>query len=199
MNKLIKLSDTHYIVVDNSEIKESDLFYSENERGIVKALIPLLQGVDTGNFKITYSTQPLEEIVWWEKETRRSKLGFDKIKLLTLSEVEEVINGYSVEKMAEKSVNIAMTLKDLSKTLFMTIYKKGFKAHQELIKDKLFISKENIKPLQDLVNEGYDPHDSAHHLQVQRMLKTIKQVIQSLLPKTEWNIEFDKQGKIKLI
>jgi hypothetical protein len=38
----------------------------------------------------------------------------------------------------------------------------------------------NIKPLQELIDEGYDPYDSAHHLQVQRMLKVIQEYISNL-------------------
>jgi hypothetical protein len=39
---------------------------------------------------------------------------------------------------------------------------------------------ENVKPLQELVDEGYDPYDSAHHLQVQKMLKVIENYISNL-------------------
>ena len=39
---------------------------------------------------------------------------------------------------------------------------------------------ENIKPLQELIDEGYDPYDSAHHLQVQRMLKVIQEYLSNL-------------------
>ena len=39
------------------------------------------------------------------------------------------------------------------------------------------LSPESIKPLQELVDEGYDPYDSAHWLQVQRMLEVIKTFI----------------------
>lgn len=39
---------------------------------------------------------------------------------------------------------------------------------------------ENIKPLQELIDEGYDPYDSAHHLQVQRMLKVIQEYVSNL-------------------
>lgn len=42
------------------------------------------------------------------------------------------------------------------------------------------LSPESIKPLQELIDEGYDPYDSAHHLQVQRMLKVIKDYISNL-------------------
>lgn len=190
MNKLIKLSELHYIIVDDSEIRFGDLFYSENERGIVKALISLLQGVDTGNFKITHSTQPLEPSI---RSDRHDVKDFVFIKPLSLYEIEEVINGYSVEKMAEKSVNIAMTLNPaLSKTLFMTIYKEGFKAHQELVKDKLF----TIESMKKAINLAYVSGGSGDTYQ--ECEKFIEEQLE-LQPKTEWNIEFDKQGKIKLI
>ena len=39
---------------------------------------------------------------------------------------------------------------------------------------------ENIKPLQELIDEGYDPYHSAHHLQVQRMLKVIQEYLSNL-------------------
>lgn len=38
----------------------------------------------------------------------------------------------------------------------------------------------DVKPLQGLVDEGYDPYDTAHHLQVQRMLKTIKEFLEKI-------------------
>lgn len=73
--KLIKLSDTHYIVVDDSEIK--DCYYYNS----------LDKAIRFGNnlnhpyhHKIIHSTQPLEGV-----------------ELLSLPEVEEAINGYSVE------------------------------------------------------------------------------------------------------
>jgi len=53
---------------------------------------------------------------------------------------------------------------------------KGYKKCQETHP----ITKEAIKPLQELLDEGYDPYDSAHHLQVQKMLKVIEQFISNL-------------------
>lgn len=41
-------------------------------------------------------------------------------------------------------------------------------------KEGYFFTPEELKPLQDIVDEGYDPYDSAHHLVVQRWLKIIK-------------------------
>lgn len=56
MNKLIKISNNHYIVVDDGEIKEGDYKY-HHALGIRKALV---DGNYTNTFKITHSTQPLE-------------------------------------------------------------------------------------------------------------------------------------------
>ena len=36
---------------------------------------------------------------------------------------------------------------------------------------------EELKPLQDIVDEGYDPYDSAHHLVVQKWLKIIENLL----------------------
>lgn len=44
---------------------------------------------------------------------------------------------------------------------------------ESLIIRKQKYSTVNIKPLKDLVDEGYDPYDQNHHIQVQRMLKII--------------------------
>lgn len=188
---LIKLSDTHYIIVDDSEIKEGNwCIYNTGE--IIQYLVKL----NTDNIKkITHSTQPLEEDIEFVGTTPKITLKFINIKPLSLPEVEEAINGYSVEKMAY-DYDL-----DAHENIYGQVqaFKAGFKAHQELVKDNLFTDKISIESLQELINEGYDPYDSAHHLQVQRMLKIIEIFIQSLLPKTEWDIEFNEQDKIKLI
>lgn len=98
-DELLKLSYNHYIVVDDSEIKEGDYYWNKNisneiqykkEKGILFHHCK----------KITYSTQPLE------RDYSQATYGiqyvevFDKIKPISLSEVEELIHGYSVEKEA---------------------------------------------------------------------------------------------------
>ena len=172
MNKLIKVSNNHYIVVDDSKLKEGDWKY-HHALGIRKALV---DGNYTNNFKITHSTQPLEEVVWWERETRKSKLGFDKIKELSLPEVEEVIYGYSVEK-----INPCIGID------FRVEWNNGFKAHQELVKDKLFTLDDIRKSM------NYGMYYMEYHTEIAH-----EQFIKSLLPPTEWNIEF-VDDKIKLV
>lgn len=42
MNKLIKVSDDHYIIVDDSEIKEGDWFWTPIKRSIEQCVKKLL-------------------------------------------------------------------------------------------------------------------------------------------------------------
>lgn len=51
---------------------------------------------------------------------------------------------------------------------------------KEILSQSTPLIPENIKPLQELVDEGYDAYNSSHHLQVQRMLKVIQDYILNL-------------------
>jgi hypothetical protein len=207
--KLINLSGTHYIVVDDSEIKEGDNVLDNVNRVWTNIepcfLKPMLEAIKLGKQeykpkgKITHSTQPLEtsneEYAWYGGEKKVATKTFDKLKPLAISEVEEAINGCSVEKMAKFHYGQHRKTVEFENGFIL-----GFQiAHQELVKDKVFVDKANIASLQELVDEGYDPYDSAHHIQVQRMLKTVEQFLESLLPKTEWDIEITPEGKIKVL
>lgn len=106
MQKLIKLSDEHYIIVDDSEIKEGDYIFDNfckiNNIQQVRKCDFDSSHYRNGNWrKITYSTQPLEDIVIDVTADGNAlmSVGFVKIKELSLSEVEEAIYGYSVENM----------------------------------------------------------------------------------------------------
>ena len=61
-----------------------------------------------------------------------------------------------------------------------TPYQKEIDVLQSILSQSVLLIPENIKPLQELVDEGYDPYDSAHHLQVQKMLKVIQDYIANL-------------------
>ena len=191
MQKLIKLLESHYIVIDDSEIKEDDLFLHNNI--IYKCHEINLKGVralkggkeyyfKTGVNKITHSTQPLEEIegseVWENNECLGPDYAFQEIKFLSLSEVEELIYGYNLEEMAMDS---SFEHGESSEGAYHGFIE-GFNTHKELVKDKLFTI-EDIRKACDLYRSG----------------KTIDIIIQLLLPKTEWDITFDEQSKIKLL
>lgn len=99
--KLIKLSDNHYIIVDDSEVNEGDICYKFNEQKITTITgkskwthkDDYSIACDNTNYyihhsyvsKITHSTQPLE-----------------LIKPLSISEVEKLINNdklFTIEDM----------------------------------------------------------------------------------------------------
>lgn len=215
MQKLIKLSDTHYIVVDDSEIKEDDLVL--NPLNEIQTYFKDYNFVESK--KITHSTQPLEEIgeIYQDGKLIGKDYAFYEIERLSLSEVEEAINGYSVEEFAWN--NPILSRKDVY-DLFHKVFKdrrldgafslsaskqiyqfetelreiSKIKAHQELVKDKLFTKEDMINSLKELsyqlfLKKGFSLSDS---------IEKSSKIIQSLLPKTEWDIEF-VDGKIKLL
>lgn len=104
MKKLVKLSDTHYIVVDDSEIKEGDYAIHNNkeyrEKYNEKPIICTKsnkESIQEHWDKITHSTQPLNE-----STQPNTEFYWNTISKLSLSEVEEAIYGYNVEKMADE-------------------------------------------------------------------------------------------------
>jgi len=96
--RLIEIKkDTHYIVVDDSEIKEGDWAIQNNKEYRKKYnQKPILctksncWSIQEHWDKITHSTQPLE-LTDWENGAKGKRPAFDKIKPLSLSEVEEAI------------------------------------------------------------------------------------------------------------
>lgn len=189
MNKLIKLSDTHYIIVDDSEVKENDSIFNINTKEIVIDW----QGHGSMDWwrKITHSTQPLENINFVDEA---ESLIVPKIKPLSLSEVEKAIYGYSVEKMAYdlafKFIGTDFEQVKYLQSLIIAM----FKAHQELVKDNLFIKPKGNEIKQITREEA----NSVPHFQSSNgEFFTIE--LESLLSKTEWDIEFDEQSKITLL
>ena len=201
MQKLIKLSDTHYVIVDDSEIKEGDYAIHKNKEYREKYKAQPIICNESNQLsiqehwrKITHSTQPLEEDVEIMGSIPKITLRFVKIKPLPLSEVEEVVYGYNVDYLAANQ---------LGEHKHPAVggheaYVRGFNAHKELVKGKLFIDKKDLKPLLNLLDEGYDPYDTYHHLQVKRILRTVESFVESLLPKTEWDCRV-VNSKIDLI
>ncbi len=191
-NKLIKISDTHYIIVDDSEIKEGDYKYCPFD-DINKIHLQKGNYYDKNEFKITHSTQPLEgnstENICCDCKGNITEKGVcfcnREVLLLSLSEVEEAINGYSVEKMAES--HAASWQPELRKSFI-----KGFKAHQELVKDKLFTRNDLIDFAEKCLSIANDTDG------IGRLRRFVIEQSKSLLPKTEWNVEII-DGKIKLI
>lgn len=206
MNKLLKLSETHYIIVDDSEMKENDYRFN-TQRKYYKQVDK--EGVEYYNKrndvfkKIIYSTEPIEVTIESPdvEQSEVTQFNFNKIKSLSLLEVEELINGYNVEKMAFEAVIDYKPFKEVEDykdyarldKLFVYGFHNGFNAHQKLVKDKLFTvedmldamgfaaAMDNTRPIQHLKEEA------------EEYIKTEK------LPKTEWDVTFDKNNKLQLI
>ena len=159
MSKLLKLSDTHYIIVDDSEIKkEGVICYSFYTKEVTMFGLP--------------------HTILCKRITHSFGKRIREVDNRHISEVEELINGYSVEKMAEENGN------NYAHSYNPDIFIEGFKAHQELAKDKLFTIEDmrNAYRWGTTINQGIKGH--------------FEEFIQPLLPKTEWEVEFDEQGKL---
>ena len=197
MQKLIKLSDTHYIIVDDSEIQEGNkpcYCYNsikatwDNDIIFYQGTMPMYHY--KGFKKITHSTQPLGTLLNASSHKQMHVIERE-IKLIPLSEVEETVCGYSVEKMAIKKYGIKNPLNDEDERYYNSHgvaiaegYVSGFKAHQELVKDKLF-TVEQIKKYHNIMCLAGNVKGEEY--------------LRSLLPKTEWDVEFDEQGKLRLV
>lgn len=185
MNKLIKLSDTHYIVVDDSEMINCKC-YDFSKKEIVDSIFYNKQ--ETYCKKITHSTQPLSDVKFTN--------FFDKIKPLSLSEAEEAVYGYSVNKLFLKWESENGNCYNNEDSAFEA----GFKAHQELVKDKLFTVDDVSKIFAVGVQLGINQElftQQGKPLQDENVV--LQRTLQSLLPPTEWDVEFDEQGKIKIL
>jgi len=153
--KLIKISNQHYVIVDDSEIKEGDYDFCKNYRTITHVdkerlemhMMPVAKGLYS---KVTHSTQPLVHpncCIAKEGITNMNKGCSERnrclsVPIIPLSEVEELVDGYSAY---------------------------NYKAEEQI---------RRIKESEEYVSDL---------------------MMQSLLPKTSWDIKFDEQGKLKLI
>ena len=102
--------------------------------------------------------------------------------------------------MAEKHALVWTTdQKTPSKTHIVRVdsFLAGFKAHQELVKNKLLSTRlySNENHLEWIYNRMIEVHKENPNYDY---MIAFKKIIQSLLPKTEWDIEIDEQGKISL-
>lgn len=95
--KLIKIKEDHYVVVDDSEIKEGDWYY----HSIWQELFCLYKDTMHNKafelekaYKITHSTQPLEYFFTDPKNSSKV-FRFDKVKYISIQEVKELIGEKS--------------------------------------------------------------------------------------------------------
>jgi hypothetical protein len=180
--KLIKLLYDHYIVVTDSDIKENQ-YYCNNKVLFLsdsKFNVGNNPNQNKNNKLVIYSTLPLSFLQEKGFTTSNLKPDWSNVKELSLTEVEEAINGYSTYELFKK-IDGSCEKDQYEHWLF----KEGFKAHQELTKDKLF----TIEDMREAFFDMEYPHSEIdfEHLLARSGFKT------------EWDIEINEQNKIKLL
>ncbi len=200
--KIVRLSENHYVFATDSEIKKGDVVCEKLLTDKYELLtIQTLNDIDfETQLKITHSTQPLEPSIKSDKHDNPKE--FVLIKPLSLSEVEEAIYGYSVEKMAERLYSRVISENEYD---FKRGFEIGFNVHKELVKDKLFTVEDMINAFVAGTNSGVNyeslvDYDSGNSEEAEDFAKSeFEEFKKSLLPKTEWDAEIDEQGNLKLI
>jgi hypothetical protein len=201
--KLIKLSDNHYIIVNDSEINENQwycidyvLFLSDTK-------------FDTGNNPnqnkrnklVTHSTLPLELI-------EGCNFGYKLIKPLSISEVEKLTNNdklFTIEDM-EYCYNTAsrrgqMQEVGLEPDLGFNDYMRKY--HNQPTNNNQFTIKDMIE-FGNWLSKEYNvsngigwwySHKSNEDVSTEELIKMWKEQQQS---KTEWNVAFNEFGELIL-
>lgn len=167
MNKLIKLSDTHYIVVDDSEIKNKEAFLDMRDYPNNISDYDIYWAGSGGSIEFSNTIG--------KKITHSFGKQLAGVINKPLSEVEEAIYGYNIMEMSINAVGNS----------YSSVWRTGFKAHQELVKDKVSLS--DVFKVLDLHTD--DAPISYLKRELEKMLS----------PKTEWLIKFDEQSKIKIL
>ena len=193
--KLIKLSTDHYIVVDDSEIKEGDWVVGCT-RTVVQCMYP--ENVHHRDVKkITHSTEPLGKPMLFtnafESDLAITTMGLhDTVienwgcKKLSLSEVKELTGEVDVEKKLSEVFkkhghSFEIAIPEFKKDL-ISLYNQCFEDN----KDRKYTEEDMRKALSQAFmasQEGYQI--------------TSDEIIQSLQPKIEWEVEI-VDGKLKL-
>lgn len=174
--KLIKINNDHYVIVDDSEIKEGDYLYSFSNNKVVVA--NKLTDLYVHSKKITHSTQPLESM---NHGNYYSNVYLD-IEKLSLQEAKELIGEVDVEKKAEDFAKGGEVIPFYTRLGF----KFGYNQAIEDNKEKLY-TEDDMKYIFEC---GRNYQNNAEI--------TFKMSMEHLqISKTEWEVEF-VYGKLKI-
>lgn len=91
-----------------------------------------------------------------------------------------IVNKTAIQKKIEELKKEYSEKAEISDDQWCSIIAGQIISLSQIISQSTPLIPENIKLLQELIDEGYDPYDSAHHLQVQRMLKVIQEYLSNL-------------------
>lgn len=167
-----KLSEDHYIVVDNSEIKIGDIVAEKLLTGKYELFtIHTLNDIDKSTQKkITHSTQPESLGMGW----------MQSVQPLLLSGVKEVLGIVDVEKTAH---NWSTRQTTRSTDYWRSMVSTYVEAYNQALED----NKEKKYTEEDLMK--FYKYVKTH---------TVTEALRHIQPKTEWEVEF-VDGKLQLV
>lgn len=171
---LKKITDDHYVVVDDSEINED--CYALHEGPLGEREIVTANGQCKLDKKITHSTIP------------KGMMLMEGIERLSLKEVKELIGEVDVEKKIKEWYD--ETKYDSSFIADPYSYKAGYKQAIEDNKDKKYTEMDMKKAFYKGIDSWMQNPDALESI--------INDFRQSLQRKTEWEVEFHENGKLKL-
>lgn len=179
MQKLIKLSEDHYVVIDRSvAVKDvgTYVFDDDYEPPVIYKTCEKFFDIGKTAYKITHS---------FGKE-------LEGVENRLLSEAQEIEYGYNVEDVALNLLNDS-SLKSTDGT-YKSFHEQAEafmegvrRAHKELTKDKSFV----VEDLRRAIVKA--------RVRVNKISPkySIDEIIQSLLPPIEWQIEFINDKIVK--
>lgn len=189
--KLIKIKSDHYIVVDDSEIKRGDWYYLPRTNSVYQCNEdPTELNLERryGVAKVTHSTQPLNT---------KFNDWFD-VQIITLSEVKELLGEMDVEKKMISPYPMD-TQNDVD---WCNGYQRGYTQALEDNKKKKYSRDEAHALMCKAFEQGFKKADI-----VEAKLESKETDIECAwiltkydsTPKTTWEVEFDENGKLKLV
>jgi len=202
--KLIKINTDHYIVVDNSlDFSETDYYWDDKQKEIRTGS----NNHVTGGYKIkiTHSTQPLECDKMWTPVNGKQwmcntmlccgKILNLKTKPISLQEVKELIGEVDVEKKMISPYPLN-TQNDVD---WCNGYQRGYTQALEDNKEKKYTNEDMLTIRNQLVTMLPVGDVAAWDMiqAVSKYTKWLDEYIESLQPKTEWEVEFIN-GKLTL-
>lgn len=199
--KLIKLNTDHYIIVDDSEIKEGDWCCN-----IQRPYIKQCQDFDVIYYnkrndvfkKITHSTQPLESVPLYKMPNGEliDEIWYNNIKQLSLQEVKELIGEVGVENKAMEIHPVELDEGWDKNKQYRDEWINGYNQAIEDNKEKKYTEEDIVKAI-EMAREGIRVTRISEWETEKEFDYNDYQIIQSLQPKTEWEVEF-VDGKLKL-
>lgn len=190
-----KLSEEHYIICDDSDIKIGDIVAERlliGDYGFFT--IHTQNDIDKTTQKvITHSTQPLEDINFVDEAEGKI---IPKIKPLPLSEVKELLGVVDVEKKALEISPVELDEDDfdVNETHRVT-WIDGYTQALEDNKEKKYTEEDMRKAM--VLYSAWITGGAPSLRVAETAEQRIEQIIQSLQPKTEWEVEI-VDGKLKL-